>query len=898
MLGTDWSGTNLFDAAKLPGLRLKDANQDPKMRCDANRKYIAIPQPGERMPPLTGQNLVQASKYLELLRSWTKEDPSLQQAVVQFEKMTSGSSFVATEFWNESRQGQQSMSEHQASRKIGGCLNTAVLHQRRKKLFGETAKGVKANLHSKASIRQAYQLNQSAMRKPYPPRLAGVSGPLHFREQIIAMIEKCMTEEISLPAPSGSKPEEFQISPSVMITKADDVLQEKARHCIDLSQANDPVKLVFVQPQFPKATKVACALLNRHDLLSLVDAKSGYNQVALNEASCKLQCWTVQRDLFDAAMTNLHLPHSHTTTHWIMTVGKEEVVVMMPTCLQFGSSPSRALFEEQFQQPIRFLRTNFGVRAASQVDDLMIFEHQGPAASFMRIAMILPIYHYVGWQLHMNGSKAAGLWPASHADFNGFRYVPEIMYRFVPPPRAQVVQQTAQALVRDITLGIQVDNRRVAQVVGQNRACDAHYPTPLWLAEPQGALTASIKAAMKGKPEADPYGQPFTGFSPLQMRHLKALAQAKTIGSPVRAHGAPMMTATADASEHSFGGLAVNHETQEVITTSAPLLAWVQEKWHTHKEGHAVWDWTITARRYFNLTAPMIRPRPVAVQSDNQAVVANGNAPKGKAEMVNPMIKAKISLVAAGLVPVVSYVPKEFMDDETKIDEYGRKTYTQDDLGLKQAYVIPALLAVDSSWQAKHWVDVFACRSTHQPWCKEWIGRWPNHEALPQPDFLSYNLHAHPDLVNKALFIHPPSPLIWKVIQKLIDQPRDAVLMVPLFVEKPHWWNLLVEVTEAYAVIQVSSAAWLHPGGQANTNEKRTDRCSRILCRLSAERCLSAQDPLSQTRLREPTCQAVLHEQLTTSSTCYSVWRSIIPQVFQPLSLIGLRKLPQQQTKH
>ena len=264
-----------------------------------------------------------------------------------------------------------------------------------------------------------------------------------------------------------------------------------------------------------------------------------------------------------------------------------------------------------------------------------------------------------------------------------------------------------------------------------------------------------------------------------------------------------------------------------------------------------------------------MRPRPMNLQSDNQAVVANGNRPKGKVRMVTPMLKARIKMVAAGLIPKVTYVPKEYMDIETRIDEFGRIQYTQDDLGLMQKVLMPALAALDPNWSSRNWIDALACRATHQPWCQEWIGRWPNHDALPQPDFLSYNLLTHPDLNSKALFLHPPTPLIAKILQRIMDQPRDALMLVPLMVEKPSWWSLLLIATKSYAVIQIAETDWIHPGGRAHTKEARTDRCSRILCSLSAKRCLDGQDPTKLSQLSKPTLKAVLPTQSTLSNSPY-----------------------------
>jgi hypothetical protein len=736
-LGDGWVGTNPLNAAKLPGLRLQDSNQDPKIRCDEHRQYVRIPQSGETMPPLTGQPLIQATNYLKELKLWTKEEPTLQPAVEQFESMISGNKFVANEFWNMPSRNQQSMADDQASRKLGGCLGKSIYHERRKKLFSNSAKGRKLNTHSEVEIRQAYQLKQEDMRTPYPPKLKGVSGPHHFRQQVIETIVTYSKEEIVLYIPAAEDKSAYQLSPSIMVTKSEDQQQKNGRLCIDLKQANEPAKRVFAQPSFPKATQNACSMLSTLDLCSLVDAKKGYNQLALAKESAKLQSFTVQRDLYDEAMTQLQRPLSNPATHWILTVQGKEVVAMMPTCLQFGSAPSRALFEREFQQPLRHLRTSYGLRAASQVDDLLILENQGPAASFLRIAMIVSIYHFTGWQLHLSGKKAQGLWPAAFADFNGSRFVPELMHHFIPPPRARMVQKATQELSQELRNGKTVDNRQIAVVIGQNRACHAHWPTPLWLAELQEALSKSLAAAGKISTTSDPYDSIFKGFTARQMRHLKACAQYKDLGSPVRSHGPPRLTATADASEHSFGGEATDHDTNETFTISAPLLRKEQEQWHTHKEGIAVYQLAQTAIEHFQIKEPIMRPRPMNLQSDNQAVVANGNRPKGKVRMVTPMLKARIKMVAAGLIPKVTYVPKEYMDIETRIDEFGRIQYTQDDLGLMQRVLMPALVALDPNWSSRNWIDALACRATHQPWCQEWIGRWPNHDALPQPDFLS-----------------------------------------------------------------------------------------------------------------------------------------------------------------
>lgn len=747
----------------------------------------AIPPQGGWFEPLPENRRRALTDFLgSKLRARMAQGPETEQIAQQLERLARGQRVHATQPWLSENTSGQPLEAAQMSRPVGGVTGTVAGRWRRE--FRGTKAGSKILAHPeiKARTPHLHHLTQSQVGQPRPPSFRdSARTETEMRQMFIEHLEQVIEHnDCRLVMVTDDRAHELIGAIFAQLTPTD-WEHKKARWCINLKRQNAPVKAVAPKAKFPTGTAKMKTGVTPGDLLAGIDVRSAYKTVPQDEETGKKMRYPVAtRDWAEARKRKGRPDLATVTGARVITLKGTRHYLLQPTALQFGGTLSRPQFEQRLQMPLSEMRRDYGARLITQVDDIALLSRHGPTALHTDLLVLIANLNYFRFPCHLTGEKAAGLWPKATLVFDGAEWHPSSMRMFSPVSRDERHRQSLREHLQKQREGRPMTLRRMAAVVPEQRShAQTHWPTPLLLVRPQRLLAEETMRLCKGSTGSRLWEQVTRPFGPTETAGLTELLKPREVGEFLREPTLTILDAEAGSSNWGFGGIVTNRRTGERRIVKQPFTPTEQERAHTALEQTGSAKVAMIAMEQFPMEkAPStIRPARVLAPSDNQATVRNWNRPKSRPSMVMPTIPAQIMARERGAKVVSSYLPKEYFDITTKIDEHGRQKITAAGLQLGPQL---ARAHLEQLGQKGPIIDCTASRANCQPQAVAFISRYPTglgSGALRRAGVLTYNLRGDPELRGLSLCLNPPIALIPTLLNKIEEERATVCMTVPEF---------------------------------------------------------------------------------------------------------------------
>ena len=165
--------------------------------------------------------------------------------------------------------------------------------------------------------------------------------------------------------------------------------------------------------------------------------------------SRRQRCLT-QAHVVDRACDQLKIPRPDRTVVQMYWHQGEACFLLEPTCLQFGHTLSRELFQNRVNLMTNELAQRCGTRSVAQLDDVLVLNRRGPAATYIDLLMTIATFEFYRFTLHLSEKKAAQLWPQAFFTFDGALIVPEWMQWFAIEEQVRRHQQELDLVRADL----------------------------------------------------------------------------------------------------------------------------------------------------------------------------------------------------------------------------------------------------------------------------------------------------------------------------------------------------------------------------------------------------------------------------------------------------------------
>jgi len=708
--------------------------------------------------------------------------------------------------------------------KLGGC--TTREYQAWKRDFRSKA-AQKELQHPKglAHVREPYILTQRDVGQAKGPSL---KGPVCTEQQMrAALVDHFVSAykigETRLVDASEWRGDELILWMFAQF-KPDDPEHKVPRWVLNLKWANEPAQSGRNRRQKRSGAKGSRATTTPDDLAVVLDAKKGYKQVGVDDATGRKQRHLTPLDVHLEVCAILeecgHEAPWPTTKTRIEIVSGVPHVVNQPTTVQFGGATSGDIFTDRLGLPLAELR-QAGLRVETMVDDMELKSRYGPGTLITEMLILMTYLGVYGWMLHCTGGKANQCWPRSTWVFDGVLMRARDLMVFSPEERDRRHRAQLQSYWTAGGRGERHTLRDLSRVLGQQVSHRTHhYPTALILPTATAFLASETRrlATMHGMLSA--WDQTVDFLPEVARSDLLQLLQPRSVGDHMRKQtGTALATVTVDAGQFAAGYQIVDHRdgaNGRTLSGTMMLEAAERQQHHTVQELIATARVTEMAIKQLDLHGTDTPAASlVIVRNDNTAGVKNLERPGNKPAMTEPTVDLQVLARARGLYPIASYINKYFMDVLSKVDFMSRPVLHYGDLGLD-----PLVLQCASSalrLQLKGMIDATACRATCQPAASQFIARYPTLGAMQRADIRSYDLSNDAELNGKLLYLFPPEAIIADVVWKLSQEPRrdPTILVVPAWTKRPTWWPTLLELIHEYVTVKPDERNYVQPGAPA-----------------------------------------------------------------------------------
>ena len=769
----------------------------------------------ESSPPASDYDVHRLQNILDsFLLDRLQEDPHLSEIGRKLVEITHGNSFSMDPVWlHPSDHEGQSLLEITSKRPVGSATAAAAARWRR----NHQTKAARGMLHLPEIAAFANNYNQFVRQEdvgtPRPPSLRdSVRSPKQMEEALIEHAVSFLSNAIGRIVTA----EEYRHNHGTIVWlfaahKPEDLLHLDPRFVLNLVKVNEPIQRVHRARKFGGGAEAARHLVQQDDLGFAMDLKKGYNQVAQHAEMSRRQRYLLQAYVVDRACDQLKIPRPDRSVVQMFWCQGEACFLLEPTCLQFGHTLSRELFQKRVNLMTNELAQRCGIRSVTQVDDVLILNRRGPAATYIDLLVTIATFEHYRFTLHLSEKKAAQLWPQAFFTFDGALIVPEWMQWFSIEEQVQRHQKELDLVRAD--LGKRQPRTTLKQLarvcMQQHYHKRHHWPTALLMPHPLQFLADEQRRLRKRHGADDMWQQCVQPPARTVLDALELLAEPKEVGEYLRVTGKRIVTLTYDASSEALGFEFKDHRSGKKTSGSIPMAASERTKHHTPQELQAAMTVVLGHVRALNLVGTNPKhPDVVQVNNDNTAAVRNLTRPGSKPSMVDPQIDTRTDLRNRNIVIVGGYASKHYMDVTSQCDWNSRR-----DLRYPEWMLCPQTLhrALNKMGESIT-VDLMASRTTAQ--CPVHVSRHPEPEAAAV-DALQLNWARHPRLQRQKLYCFPPPILADRITAKVIQHNAELILVLPLWSSMPASWPDVRSRTTKAVVIAPSKTLCRHPTGQA-----------------------------------------------------------------------------------
>ena len=817
------------------------------------------------MYPIASERLSPLHRfYYEVVEPKTRERKELYQLRLTVEEALNGKSFKAKRAWetqNPDGKKPSSYADWVETNELGGPT-TREFEAWRRDFLSKSAQHELRHSNGLAHVDEPYLMSQRDV--------GPIKGP-SFRDDILsppemrgALVKHCVdiltTNEARLVKTCDWRQDELLLWLFAQF-KAGDLEHRKPRWVLNQKISNEPAQSIRNRRKKRSGAPASRATTTPQDLAVVVDAKKGYKQIGITDATGRKQRFLIPVDVWleacaRAESQNLSAAWPNSSTR-IVSVRHVDHVVLQPTTLQFGGATSSDVFTDRLGLPLAVLR-QYGFRLETQIDDIELKSRHGPSTLLIELCLTMLHLAVYGWMLHCSGEKADQTWPRSVWIFDGVEMRAMDLMTFSPADRDQRHrEELRQYLAKDLA-GEPQDLRRLATVLGQQVSHRGHhYPTALVLPRAASHLSGGARrlASLFGVLEA--WSKTARPLPSVARNDLRVLLEPRLVGEHMRVQtGVALAQITVDASSIAAGYQMDDLRTGTRLTGTMTMDS--TERFGVH---HTHQELTMTARVAQQAILQLDlhgtetpAASTILVRNDNTAALKNLTNPGNKPAMTEPTVGMHVLARLRGLYPIAVYVEKYYMDVISKVDYMSRPKFRFGDLGLQ-----PRVLEVASSRLGvpiTEAVDGLACRATRQPMMTDFITRYPSLGAWKQNDIRSYDLAMDPRLASRTLYLFPPEVLIADLVHKLSTERRSAptILVVPKWQKTPSWWPSLVPLICRYVTVAPNDLNYVQPGAPEVIIDPPL--WTLIICVLSSSDCETA-------ACSNPTCQ---------TQSCVPMW--------------------------
>ena len=745
------------------------------------------------------------------LRQRMQLDPHLSEIQRKLEEIQGGQRFTMDPVWLHPSDQGPSLKDFIKKRALGSL--TATVTKRWRDNFGSKAARRLLGKPRMAAFANNYNqfVSQQEAGKPRPPNLRDTCRTEHqMREALVEHVESFIKNEIGIFVLK----EDFQKNRGVLITlfaifKPEDVQHLNPRWVLNLVKVNEPIQKVHKARKFGGGAQTSRQLIQQGDLGFCTDLEKGYNQVAQDAQMAKYQRYLVPCSVVQDACRKLGV-QAPSQQAAIFNHQNGPCYVLEPGCLQFGHTLSRELFQKRVSLVTQELSQQARIRCVTQVDDVLVLNKRGPAASYTDLLMTIATFEFYRFQVHLSAKKADQLWPASVFKFDGSLHVPPLMQFFPTEEQVARHQKELKPVLQDLKKATpETTLREFGRVcMQQHFHTRHHWPTKLLMPHLLEHLGREQRRLRKLHGPDAMWHQKIEAPPKATIRAMTQLLEHKDVGEYFRTTGQTIAKITYDASTDLVGFEVAICGTGKVTTGSIPMVQSERAKHHTPQELQAGVTVTLGQIRDLDLRGKdPTNPAVIEVRNDNTAAVKNLREPGGKVSMVQPQVELRTEMRERNLVLVSGYANKYYMDVVSQVDWNSRRNLSYPEWQLRPETVQAALKQLGKEIT----LDIMASRTTTQT--KKYVSRHPEPEAIAA-DALSLNWAEDPRLQGQQLYCFPPPLLLDRVTAKLLQHPVEMVLVLPLWQNMPASWPDLKTLIQEVVLIPPTNNLYVHPLGR------------------------------------------------------------------------------------
>ena len=735
----------------------------------------------------------------------TAQLPEAEAMLEALEKAAAGEPVQLQQWWNvPGQRGGRSLRMKFEETLLGGAINRPGYTERWRTAF--VSAGAKTQLERTDAVAHtpvSYKLAQSDLPTPRPPFFRSESE----HQRYLAGMVKSFTHRFIELAVGPKRPGDHELILNIVtVYKESDQGLSKPRFCINARPSREPVREEMQARHYGTGSQELNEIMSRRDLGMCFDLPSGYMQCRQTRESSNRELSLITATDLAAVYATLGkaLPQG-LRKHWHRG---QLCHVVRPRVVQFGNPRAMELFRQRQGLVLAELRGN-GMRLASQVDDVCILCKHGVAETLISAAIYLSTMAFYGYIVHLSGEKQPE-WPSGTVVFDGSMVCFALNTRYSPPAKDERHRNQLTEMLQRFDGNKPVTMQEMLSTVCQQQShVRSHWPTRLLLSRVRAHVSREQIRLNQLHPDGNIWGQRVRPFPADAASDLRTLALPRLAGEATRPSGPPVATVTADASCFAVGA---RYQLQDPAGKPSRIE---RHKWaltskeraltHTVQENLSVAAAGLAMIKRFDLQAPPNEHRPLGFESDNKASVSAINKPSSTLSMSERTREVLWTARELRLLCRAFYLPKLLMD-RTSCDLDGRKLSHGQMWGLELKLFLRAMTMLGVSWDYSTAFDLAACRSTTK--AKRFYSRYD------QPGSAGVDTFMQRWDVRGVRYLYLPEAVVAQGLQRLMQEPQQVVIVVPLRHNAPSWWPLLQSMLGRYVVIPPSPTSHFPPEGR------------------------------------------------------------------------------------
>ena len=454
------------------------------------------------------------------------------------------------------------------------------------------------------------------------------------------------------------------------------------------------------------------------------------------------------------------------------------------------------------------MRQTYGVRAATQVDDICMMSSHGVAEACIDVLCTICELSWFRLLPHLKGDKANTMLPRSVFTFDGRTFCPQFLRMFS-------IAEQAERHARDLSNVLQRFERSnpvslrefVAVLMQQQHQSNVHWPTNLQLCVLKEHLAAQHRHLHRARGPNRMWDARVDKPSSQCLAAMRELTQPKAVGQFIRAPGRVVASILYDVSDQAIGYKLTDYRTGAVRVGHVALDQKDLGEHHTVKELRGAPTLVTGVVQQLDLQAvSWHQPLTVRVRNDNTAAVSNLRKGGRLARMVECQQEMRCELAARGLHLDASYASKHVMDNLTNVDFHSRMKIHNGQFGVSKETFQRACEALEFFPS----IDMFGDKVTAQTHL--YVSRYP--ETKPRAvatDAFSLDWSREPVLLGHTLYCFPPPMMIDQTVERILNAKRQCLLVMPLWDKVVASWPRILEAACSFCIAVPHSDLYVHP---------------------------------------------------------------------------------------